>query len=639
MELHVTVPRPATSSGVIRSLSAPPSPSRITLVGAEPFLELYQPLLPWQTRLIELLPGHDLAPIECRLETVEVTAQEGLGLIAEARLQEYEVLSCSAAPLEPVTSLICNGVSIPVPLSLSEALSYMRLESESRWLWNDSLCINHDDPHEKSIQVRESFLVHKKAINVIAWIGTPNEDCDMVLEAIDNFPLSGLGEASDMQYAVRSFVASRPWFQDIWSRQAVSAAQNLLLQCGDFVFSFHQFCRFALKAGGMGDCCLEVLYNDHLESGKKVLHGYDKDLTDYFFDTLSKNASFNAADPRDRIYSSITLIDSLWKKSGRKGFLQYFPIDYAQPASCVSEQLTEFLVNRDQSLAILSVLGPRTLTGFRTPSWACDWALSGLFLPTERRRSGSQTPLISMEDGRLTLQGSFIGLVDEELDYIAEPFLEAHNSAKLRSKRSSVNLNSSSTASSSSSSSSASPSRGSGKKSSKHKDADLLDLCSRGDYTFRTIKFADGTRSTSLGIAAPIEAQIGDEIAIMNGCNAPFVLRWTDQGFNVVGACWMWNTFVTRPQQDELLYHYCDFDSWSQNFYRHGCNTERTENQARIRRALKTMTWHRQYWLETGAIHSDAELGPDHTFDAFRTHADWIKHAQSGNAIREYVLC
>ncbi|RMZ91312.1 hypothetical protein DV736_g1463, partial [Chaetothyriales sp. CBS 134916] len=613
MELHLTVPRPSRGSGIIRSLSAPPSPSRITLVGAEPFLELYQPLLPWQTRLIELLPGDDLSPIECRLETVEVTAQDGLGLIAEARLQEYEVLSCSTTPLEPVTSLTCNGVSIPVPQSLFQALRHMRLESESRWFWNDALCINHDDGQEKSIQIRESFLVHKKAINVIAWIGTPNEDCDIVLEAIDNFPLSGLSESSDIQYAVRSFVASRPWFQDIWSRQAVYAAQNLLLQCGYCVFSFHQFCRFAMKTGGMGDSCLEVLYNDHLESGKKVLHGYNKDLTDYFFETLSKNASFNASDPRDRIYSSITMVDSLWKKSGRKAFLQHFPIDYSQPASSVSEQLTEFLVNRDRSLAILNVLGPRTLTGFRTPSWACDWALGGLFLPTERRRNGGQTPLISMQKGRLSLQGSFIGLVHKELDYIAEPFLEAHNLAKLRNKRSS--------------------------KATKHKDADLLDLCSRGNYTFRTIKFADGTTSTTLGIAAPIEAQMGDEIAIMHGCNAPFVLRWTDQGFNVVGACWMWNTFIARPQQDELLYHYCDFDSWSQNFYRAGCNTERTENQAKIRRALKTMTWHRQYWLETGTIHSDAEFGPDNAFHAFRSHAEWIKHAQAGNAIREYILC
>ncbi|RMZ83160.1 hypothetical protein DV738_g1349, partial [Chaetothyriales sp. CBS 135597] len=603
MDLHITVPRPSRSAGVVRSLSAPPSPNRITLVGAEPFLELYQPLLPWQTRLIELLPGTDLAPLECRLETVEVTAQDGLGLIAEARSQEYEVLSCPTVPLEPQTSLICNGVSIPVPDSLSQALRYMRLESESRWLWNDAICINHDDLEEKSIQIRESFLVHKKAINVLAWIGTPDEDSDMVLEAIDDFPLSGLGDLPEIQHGVRSFVASRPWFQHIWSRQAVYAAENLLLQCGHFVVSFHQFCRFALKTGAMADTSLEVLYNDHLESSKKVVHGYDKDLTDYFFENLSKNSLFNAPDPRDRIYSSITMIDSLWKKSGRKGFLKHFPIDYNQPASRVSEQLTRFLVDTDHSLAILNVLGPRTLTGFRTPSWACDWALGGLFLPSERRRNIGQLPLIRMGDGRLTLQGYFIGLVDEELDYIAEPFVEAH------------------------------------RKASKHKDADLLDLCSRGDYSFRTIKFADGTTSTTLGIAAPIEAQIGDEIAVMHGCNAPLVLRWTDQGFNVVGACWMWNTFITRPQQEELLFHYCDFDSWSQNFYRAGCNTERTENQAKIRRALKTMSWHRQYWLETGTMHSDVELGADTAFDSFQSHTEWIKHAQAGNVIREYALC
>ena len=129
------------------------------------------PLLPWQTRLVELLPGDELQSLQCRLEVVEITAQEGLGMISEARLQDYEALSCPWTPTERQTSLTCNGISIEVSSTLSQALRYLRQEDGSRWIWCDALCINFEDLDERSIQMQNSFLIFEKAASVIwmAW--------------------------------------------------------------------------------------------------------------------------------------------------------------------------------------------------------------------------------------------------------------------------------------------------------------------------------------------------------------------------------------------------------------------------------------------------------------------------------------
>ena len=363
---------------------------------------------------------------------------------------------------------------------------------------------------------------------------------------------------------------------------------------------------------------LEILYNDHLESNKRTLHSYDRNLTDTFFEVLSSGSAFESPDCRDRVYSSVAMVDNTWKRSGRKGFLPDYPIDYAMRIDDVFEDVMVFLINKERSLAALGALGPRCLSS-RVPSWICDWRKHDLYLPTERRDYGGQLPPMFVKDGILTLIGSFVGTVDEELDWIAESIVEACGSPKLRNRRSSVNLPASLNV-----------------KKLKHKDNDILELCNSGAYTFQTIKFADGTRSNALGVAAPAEAQKGDEIAIMHGCNAPFILRWSDKGFRVVGACWMWNTFSARSHEDEM-HHYCDFDSWTQTLYRTESN-ESIMNQANIRRALKTTSWHRRYWLETGQIYGE-EKARTNKFSAFEDHKEWIKHGQAGNAIREYTLC
>jgi hypothetical protein len=57
--------------------------------------------------------------------------------------------------------------------------------SERGYLWIDQLCINQDDPVEKSSQVQMMALIYRNAIEVISWLGPPNEHTGRAVWLLD----------------------------------------------------------------------------------------------------------------------------------------------------------------------------------------------------------------------------------------------------------------------------------------------------------------------------------------------------------------------------------------------------------------------------------------------------------------------
>ena len=93
------------------------------------------PLHPWQTRLVELLPGSfDDSSIKCNLVAADIILAEGLGVPARSRIQVYGALSYSWGHPERTATVSCNGVSVKIPPALAKALLYLRYPSQSRWL-------------------------------------------------------------------------------------------------------------------------------------------------------------------------------------------------------------------------------------------------------------------------------------------------------------------------------------------------------------------------------------------------------------------------------------------------------------------------------------------------------------------------
>lgn len=74
----------------------------------------------------------------------------------------------------------CDGHGIAVTPNLHWALQHCRLQSASRVLWADAICINQSDPYERSEQVAFMGVIYARAHCVLVCFGeppTPGNDC------------------------------------------------------------------------------------------------------------------------------------------------------------------------------------------------------------------------------------------------------------------------------------------------------------------------------------------------------------------------------------------------------------------------------------------------------------------------------
>ena len=69
--------------------------------------------------------------------------------------------------------------------SLGLALQLFELDDDLEWLWADALCINQDDPKEKSTQVAQMKQVFQNARTVLAWLGPPSEGSEALLRNVE----------------------------------------------------------------------------------------------------------------------------------------------------------------------------------------------------------------------------------------------------------------------------------------------------------------------------------------------------------------------------------------------------------------------------------------------------------------------
>ena len=145
-------------------------------------LALYKRLKPWQTRLLELLPGEAADGVRANLLVADTVAHEGMGLTEEGRFQSFEAVSYSWGHRPPGSTITCNGEAVLINNSLAVALRYLRYQQASRWLWCDAVCINQKDDEEKSNQVRMMMLIFSKAETVVAWLGLDDVDTSAVFD-------------------------------------------------------------------------------------------------------------------------------------------------------------------------------------------------------------------------------------------------------------------------------------------------------------------------------------------------------------------------------------------------------------------------------------------------------------------------
>ena len=198
----------------------------------------YSPVAPdlQEIRLLELFPGGDNDPVECRL--------------IHARLEEkpvYEALSyCWGNPISH-DAILVNGRKAQIRLNLFFALRRIRLSDQTRVLWVDALCINQIDDAEKSDQVQKMDTIFKSAKNVIVWLDDSRDNSDIwaltfqrlrELSALKSaelgIELPGIELLPDigMIKLLRWKLFEAAWWKRIWVIQEVAVAREITVQYG-----------------------------------------------------------------------------------------------------------------------------------------------------------------------------------------------------------------------------------------------------------------------------------------------------------------------------------------------------------------------------------------------------------------------
>lgn len=81
------------------------------------------------------------------------------------------------------TSIVLNGMTAYITRSLADGIRQLQtfcLENTGSekdanhmvWVWIDTICINQDDPHERSEQVRIMRHIYSQALRTLIWLGT-----------------------------------------------------------------------------------------------------------------------------------------------------------------------------------------------------------------------------------------------------------------------------------------------------------------------------------------------------------------------------------------------------------------------------------------------------------------------------------
>ena len=101
---------------------------------------------------------------------------------------------------------------VNVTPNLKEALLRLRVVDDYRTLWIDSICINQEDPREKSEQVCLMADIYANAEKVLVWLGDENRATANAISCLES--LARLSDLSLDELVLNKDLGFRPWLSE-----------------------------------------------------------------------------------------------------------------------------------------------------------------------------------------------------------------------------------------------------------------------------------------------------------------------------------------------------------------------------------------------------------------------------------------
>jgi hypothetical protein len=145
----------------------------------------YTPLKEFRSfRLLEVRPGKRDDQLRG-----EITVHSATSLV------KFRALSYTWGPNLKAYRLWTSEGWLPITAACESALRDIREPDIGILIWVDAICINQDDHHEKTVQIRLIREVFQSAEEVFGWIGEATDDSDDAIQTllqIRGNPIAGL---------------------------------------------------------------------------------------------------------------------------------------------------------------------------------------------------------------------------------------------------------------------------------------------------------------------------------------------------------------------------------------------------------------------------------------------------------------
>ncbi len=385
--------------------------------------QLYRPLHSWQIRLLKVHASVELAsPIVCDLHTADLIAFPGVGLVEKSTVVECDALSYSWGYPALTHSILCNGLLFPVGEALHDALRHLRGSDHGKYLWCDACCIDQTNFAEKAVQVQNMFTIFQKAQRVVAWLGLPSPEAELLFQYIaansgkqetqqrprllqhSNAVSSSISDALTHRYlrhgqaqkAARKWITNLAYLKRCWIRQEVQAANGLSLLCGRFSSSFVDFIAAVDSLLPEYDRSRQNFSAEvSLASRDRLLYEYFRDQHNLepiprsrgdWFEIIMRGAVYESTLPQDKIFSMLSIAARLDQDEEGQALqvdgkawsaVTGFPdIDYEKSVSLVFQDFIKHTINLEASLGCLGVFEDRSARTTDLPSWAIDLRLN-----------------------------------------------------------------------------------------------------------------------------------------------------------------------------------------------------------------------------------------------------------------------
>lgn len=309
--------------------------------------------------------------LKCRLEVVG---------LSDRPPTSYYALSYVWGSLAPSVDIEIGNKTIKITETLSRCLKRLRLTDGDVILWVDQICINQQDPDERSTQVQIMGDIYRNAVSVIAWLGDdPDGNSPILKQLLDDIHLDQNGEP-DLECFVRNHLPERespkwraldallrlPYFTRVWVMQEVILGRKVSFRWSEVEFDLTRLRGLVDAAHRAGE---REFYGDN-PIGTFGLH-CAMSLTDppesrSFESIMNYVAHRHATDPRDRIYAIL-------------GFVEDGPSivpHYDMPVQTVFTDAAMQVISLRKNLDILSYVAHSVnhhLDPAEWPTWVPTW--------------------------------------------------------------------------------------------------------------------------------------------------------------------------------------------------------------------------------------------------------------------------